>query len=70
MPERHVCEVDVGEVDATESIGGAESVEECTSAVCFWQIDILILGDNVAFQEAAEVCLDGIDVDFGGCAGV
>ncbi len=62
--------MDVGEVDAPEGIGGAESVEEGASAVGLWEKNILVLGDDVSFQEAAEVCLYGIEVDFGGGAGV
>ncbi len=70
MPERHICEVDVSEVDSTEGVWGAVSVEESPATIGFWEKDAFVRRDDVSFKEAAEVCLDRVEIYVGCGAGV
>ncbi len=70
MPHRHVCEVDVSEVDSTECVWGAVGVEESAVSVGFWEEDAYVLRYDVSFEESVEVCLDWVEVYVGCGAGV
>ena len=69
VPSRHIGEVDVSEVDAADVVGAAEGVEE-GPPVGPGEVDEPLVGDHVAVQEAAEVCLEGVEGYLGGGAGV
>ncbi len=61
--------MDKAEVDATHVVGIAICVNVSTTA-CFWDEDEFFGRNYVTMEVAAEVCLEGIDADFGWGASV